>query len=228
MRRREIVGIDNAEDIVVIPGSEWVITGPISNTTVPRPSTLFINTRTHEIRPAWPDNCAIDLDRARFGDVAPPSPNAFHGLDVIQRGSVIEVYQVNHAAGHGIQTGGGRESVEVFEIDMLSNGPSLRWRGAVLGPTWLGGNDLCCLPEGGFAVTNFCYPGPEAMKMGIAGGICGNVLEWRNRDEGWTIVGGTDLNYPNGIALAPDETAYFVASWGRKKVVRVPRPGSQV
>jgi hypothetical protein len=224
MRRREITGVESAEDIVAIPGSDWVITGGMASPANPRPRTFFINSRTHEFRPAWPDNCALDLDSARFGDIAPPSAYTFHGLDVIQRGSIIEVYQVNHAPGHGE----GRESVEVFEIDLTADGPSLRWRGAVIGPAWLGGNDLCALPEGGFAVTNFCYPGPEAMKMGLAGGINGNVLEWRNSDEGWTIVPGTDLNFPNGIAVTPGGDAYIVASWGAKKLVRVPRRNSSV
>lgn len=219
MRYREITGVENAEDIVAIPGSEWVITGAMAIGALHRPRTFFINTRTLEFRPAWPDNCTMDLDRRRFGDVEPPEAYNFHGLDVIRRGSIIELYQVNHPTEHA----GGRESVEIFEIDLTQAGPSLRWRGAVLGPAWLGGNDLCCLPEGGFAITNFCYPGPEAQRMGRSGGICGNVLEWRNRDEGWTIVEGTDLNHPNGIALVPDGSAYVVASWGLKKLVRVPR-----
>jgi hypothetical protein len=64
------------------------------------------------------------------------------------------------------------------------------------------------------------------MQMGASGGISGNVLEWRNLDEGWTIVEGTDLNFPNGIALAPAGDAYFVASLGLKKLVRVPRAGT--
>jgi hypothetical protein len=226
MRRREIVGVENAEDIVAIPGSEWVITGAMATADTPRPRMFFINTLTHEMRPAWPDDCAVDLDRKRFGEIEPPSSYSFHGLDVIQRGSIVEVYQVNHAPEHG--SGGGRESVEVFEIELLASGPSLRWRGAVLGPSWLNGNDLCALPEGGFAITNFSYPGPEAMKMGASGGISGNVLEWRNREEGWTIVPGTDLNFPNGIALAPAGDAYFVASWGLKELVRVPRHGAAV
>jgi hypothetical protein len=225
MRRREIVGVDNAEDIVLIPGSEWVITGAMTHDGGSRPNCYFVNIRTHELRPAWPDNVRLDLDRERFGDVEPPRAYNFHGLDVIQRGSVIEVYQVNHAP-HGASDG--RESVEVFEIDLTPGGPALRWRGAVLGPAWLGGNDLCALPEGGFAITNFCYQGPEAAKMGRDGGICGNVLEWRNRDLGWTIVEGTDFNFPNGIARAPAGDAYFVASWGHKKLVRVPRADAAV
>jgi hypothetical protein len=227
MRGREIVGVENAEDVVAIPGTDWVITGAMWSADLPRARMFFINIRTHEMRPAWPDNFTIDLDRERFGDVEPPKDAySFHGLDIIKRGSIIELYQVNHAQEHG--AGKGRESVEIFEIDLAPSGPSLRWRGAVLGPSWLGGNDLCALPEGGFAITNFCYPGPEALKMGRSGGICGNVLEWRNRDEGWSIVPGTDLNYPNGIALAPAGDAYFVASWGTKTLVRVPRGNSSV
>jgi hypothetical protein len=223
---REISGVENAEDIVVIPGSDWVITGAMANAAFPRARMFFINTRTHEFRAAWPDNVTVDLDQARFGDIAPPSAYAFHGIDVIKRGGIIELYVVNHAPDHG--EGAGRESVEVFEIDLPASGPALRWRGAVPGPAWLGGNDLCCLPEGGFAITNFCYPGPEAMQMGFAGAITGNVLEWRNREEGWRIVPGTDFSFPNGIALAPGGDAYFVAVWGSKKVVRVPRGNSSV
>jgi Zn finger protein HypA/HybF involved in hydrogenase expression len=124
---------------------------------------------------AWPDNFTVDLDQARFGDIDPPSAYAFHGIEVIQRGGIVELYVVNHAPEHG--EGGGRESVEVFEIDLPASGPALRWRGAVPGPAWLGGNDLCCLPEGGFAITNFCYPGPEAMQMGWGAVIGGTKCE---------------------------------------------------
>jgi hypothetical protein len=220
---REISGLDNPEDIVAIPGCDWAIASGLWGPTCPRPRSFFINISTHEIRPAWPDNCVLDPDRTRFGDVAPPAAWSFHGLDVIARGSVVELYQVNHAPrGGGAE---GRESVEVFEIDLGRDGPSLRWRGAVLGPAWLNGNDLAALPEGGFAVTNFCYPGPEAFGMGRAGGVCGNVLEWRNADEGWSIVPGSDLNYPKGIARAPAGDAYFVAAWGLKTLVRVPLGG---
>jgi hypothetical protein len=225
---REIIGVENAEDIVAIPGTDWVISGAMAGAAPARPRSFFINIRTLEFRPCWPDNVVIDLDRARFGEVAPPAAYSFHGVDVIARGGIVEVYVVNHAVEHGPQAGEGRESVEVFEVDLGADGPVLRWRGAVPGPAWLGGNDLCALPEGGFAVTNFCYPGEHGMKMGFAGGICGNVLEWTNRDDGWSIVPGTDLNYPNGIALAPGGEAYFVASWGQKKIVRVPRGNSAV
>lgn len=228
MRRRDITGVENAEDIVAIPGTDWVITSGMAIGDVHRPRTFFVNIRTQELRPAWPDNVVFDLDRARFGDVEPPKAWSFHGIDVIRRGSVIELYQVNHDPEHGPEAGKGRESVEVFEIELKADGPSLRWRGAVPGPAWLGGNDLCALPEGGFALTNFSYPGAEATRMGRSGGICGNVLEWRNIDDGWSIVPGSDLNFPNGIALAPDGQSYFVASWGTKMLVRVPRAGSKV
>jgi hypothetical protein len=228
MDHREITGVEQAEDMVAIPDTDWVITGAMSLPALERPTSFFVNTKTHELRPAWPDHCTIDLDSARFGDVKPATPYSFHGLDVIKRDSTIEVLAVNHAVGHGAQAGQGRESVEVFEVDLGTDGPSLRWRGAVLGPAWLNGNDLCALPEGGFAITNYCYPGPEATQMGVAGAICGNVLEWHNSSEGWRIVPGTDLNYPNGIALAPGGDAYFVAVWGLRKLVRVPRGNSSV
>ena len=219
-----IFGFDNPEDIVLIPGTEWIVSAGYAHGALRRPRSFFVNVRTHEVRPAFPGNCAFDLDRDRFGDIAPPEVISFHGLDVAldDDGRAI-LYQVNHPVVSEAGVAEGRESVEIFEIHMTPAGPTLRWRGAVTSPSWVTGNDVCALPGGGFALTNTAYRGVDAMPLLRAGHISGHVLEWRSRDEGWRVAEGTNLNAPNGVAASPDGQFLFVASWATGQLHRISR-----
>src|SRR5882762_2429431 len=168
-----VAGLANPEDLAIIPGTDWIITSAAPSEQIKSARTFFVNIRTHEARPAYPDNCAFDLDHERFGDIAPPQAIKFHGLDVVKAADgTITLYQVNHAlnvgaAGHAM----GRESIEVFQIVMTPLGPSLRWRGAIPVPSWVVGNDCCGLAEGGVAGTNTSFGGMEGFPMMAAGEI---------------------------------------------------------
>jgi hypothetical protein len=221
-----IGGLQNPEDLAIISGSEWVITSAMSEPNVGEAQSSFINMRTHEVRPAYPVNCEFELDVARFGDVSPPDAIQFHGLDVVlNENGTHTLYQVNHPlwSGSASDKGVGRESVEVFEIDLKPNGPSLRWIGGVVSPSYVFGNEVCGLPEGGFALTNICSGGPTEFSSIASGGISGHVLEWHDRDTGWRVVEGTDVNAPNGIAISLDGEFYFIASWASMEFHRISR-----
>jgi hypothetical protein len=217
-------GLANPEDIAIIPGSDWIVTSASAGGRIKEAQSFFVNIRTHEARPAYPRNCAFDLDRDRFGDMAPPEAIRFHGLDVAKTADgAITLYQVNHVVstepGHSV----GRESIEVFHINMMAQGPSLRWRGAIPLPSWVIGNDCCALPEGGVAVTNTAFGGFEGFPMMLAGKSSGQVLEWHDRKQGWSVVEGTDLNAPNGIAVSANGKYYFICSWATKQLHRISR-----
>ena len=218
-------GLASPEDLAIIPGTDWIITSASPSEKIKKTRSFFVNTRTHEARPAYPDNCTFDLDRERFGDIAPPEAVKFHGLDVSKaEDGTITLYQVNHAlnagpAGHTL----GRESIEVFQIAMTSHGPSLRWRGAILVPSWVVGNDCCALPEGGVAVTNTSFGGMEGFPMMAAGKSSGQVLEWHDGKQGWSVVEGTDVNAPNGIAVSSQGKYYFISSTATKQLHRISR-----
>jgi hypothetical protein len=217
-------GLANPEDIAIIPGSDWIVTSGSAGGQIKEAQSFFVNIRTHEVRPAYPKNCAFDLDRDRFGDIAPPQAIRFHGLDVAKTADgAITLYQVNHVVstepGHSV----GRESIEVLQIDMMAHGPSLRWRGAIPLPSWVVGNDCCALPEGGVAVTNTAFGGFEGFPMMLAGKSSGQVLEWHDRKRGWSVVEGTDLNAPNGIAVSVDGKYFFICSWATKQFHRISR-----
>ena len=218
-------GLANPEDLAIIPGTDWIITSAAPSEQIKNARSFFVNIRTHEARPAYPDNCAFDLDHERFGDIAPPEAIKFHGLDVVKaEDGTIALYQVNHAlnvgaAGHAM----GRESIEVFQIVMTPLGPSLRWRGAIPVPSWVVGNDCCALPEGGVAVTNTSFGGMEGFPMMATGKSSGQVLEWHDRKQGWSVVEGTDVNAPNGIAISSQGKYYFICSTATKKLHRISR-----
>ena len=218
-------GLANPEDLAIIPGTEWIITSAAPSEQIKIARSFFVNTRTHEVRRAYPDNCTFDLDRERFGDIAPPEAVKFHGLDVIKaEDGTLTLYQVNHAlnvgpAAHTV----GRESIEVFQIAVTPHGPSLRWRGAIPVPSWVVGNDCCALPEGGVAVTNTSFGGMEGFPMMAAGKSSGQVLEWHDRKQGWSVVEGTDVNAPNGIAISSQGKYYFICSTATKQLHRISR-----
>ena len=223
-----VPGLSSPEDMNLIPDTPWVITSSWHAQAKPGSApakevrTFFVNTETRASRPAFPDNCVFDLDKVRFGDIEPPKNINFHGLDVTRGpdGKII-LYQVNHKGSDA--EGGGRESIEVFEIEMTAAGPSLRWRGAIPLPSWVGANDCCALPEGGVAVTNSSFGGMEDFPAMMAGRISGNVIEWHNSTEGWDVVEGTDLNGPNGIAVSPSGEYYFICSSAANALHRVSR-----
>jgi hypothetical protein len=217
-----VEGLQNPEDICRIPGTDWVVTSAMSGPLFEEAKSSFVNMRTHEVRSAYPDNCVFDLDRERFGEIEPPEAVYFHGLDVVKSADgVITLYQVNHPLNHGPRKGAGRESVEVFEIRLGAEGPTLVWRGAVVAPSFVRGNEVVGLPQGGFAITNFALGGLIA--LAASGGTSGHVLEWPDRTSGWRIVEGTDVNAPNGLAVSPDGAYYFIASSGTQQFHRISR-----
>jgi hypothetical protein len=224
LRRVRVQGMSNAEDLALIPGTSWIITSASPTMAHPHPSSYFINSRTERSRPAFPDHCTPDPDRTAYGDLSPPNVINFHGLDVTRTadGRLI-LYQINHAVPGPTGQPAGRESIEVFEIVMGSDVPSLKWKGAIPLPPWAMANDCCALPGGGVAVTNTAFGGAQGFAMVLAGKSSGNVIEWRNRAEGWSIVEGTDVNAPNGIAASTDGKRLFVCSSATKQLHRISR-----
>ena len=224
LSRVAVDGLANSEDLALIPGSDWIITSGGPGAKGRQARTFFVNTRTREVRSAYPNNCTYTLDRETFGDIAPPEAIRFHGLDVgKEKTGEIVLYQINHRvpgeSGHTL----GRESIEAFHIELGPHGPSLQWRGAILLPSWTFANDCCVLPEGGVAFTSTTFGGVEGFPMMLSGKSSGQVLEWHDRAGGWSIVEGTDLNAPNGIAVSSNGDYFFICSWAAKKFHRISR-----
>ena len=81
LSRVAVDGLANPEDLALIPSSDWIITSGGPGAKGRQARTFFVNTRTREVRSAYPDNCTFTQDRQTFGDIAPPEAIRFHHLD---------------------------------------------------------------------------------------------------------------------------------------------------
>src|SRR4051812_12436986 len=117
------------EDLVVVPGEEWVVAGAYAPTNGgirlvnvrDQTTTVLLPTAKPQQRPdakAYP-SCPGPMD---------PSEKdlRIHGIYLRPgRNSVHTLYAVHH---------GGREAIEIFELDARSKPPSLTWIGCSVAP----------------------------------------------------------------------------------------------
>jgi sugar lactone lactonase YvrE len=140
-----------------------------------------------------------------------------HGLYLQEgRNSVHRLYVVVH---------GGREAVEVFELDARSHPPTLTWIGCVVAPDPIGLNSVRALPEGGFIATNF-LPRNQPMAALQKGAVNGELWEWHTA-SGWQKVPGSEASGANGLEMSDDGKTLYVAAWGSQSFFRLSRGGAK-
>ncbi len=213
-----IWGPINAEDLAIVPGSDWVITSGMTGPGAPLGRLYAVDRRDHSCNEICPYLVETALDAGRFGEQDPFDPLAFqsHGIDTFVRpDGVVELFAVNH---------GGRESVEVFEVLLAGPRPRLRWIGGARMPGTTIGNDCAALPGGGFVVsTTGSIDGSEMPNAsGGARGETGGVLEW-SPGQGWGELPGTQIFVANGVEVSEDGEWVFIGGWGAKTIQKVRR-----
>ena len=159
----------------------------------------------------------IEADEAKYADCPgplDPATASLHGMSLRETGSdSYTVYAVNH---------GGRESVEVFNLDASGAAPSATWVGCVLMPDGLIGNGVADFEDGTILVTVFIMPG-QTFDDVLAGDITGAVYTWTPGSAEFKVIPGTELSGNNGIATSPDDSKYYVVAVGDKRVVEFAR-----
>ena len=213
-----IWGPINAEDLMTLPGTDWVITSGMIGPGAPLGRLYAVHRHDRSCSEVLPYRLDFALDEARFGGQDTPDAARFepHGIDIrLRADGVAELFLVNH---------GERESVEVFEVLLDDARPSLRWIGGVTMPGTTLGNDVAALAGGGFVVsTTGDIDGKEtAWEAGLAGDDTGGVLEW-SPGAGWHELPGTQINVANGVAASPDGEWVYVAGWNGRAVKKVRR-----
>ena len=212
-----VCGPQNAEDLVRVPGTDWIIASGMSGPDVSGHMYLLdpAGKRFEEVYPgrapvhrwnqsAFPD-CPGDLNVADF---------SAHGLAIRPTGNgKHQLYVTSH---------GERESVEIFEVDARGEQPTLAWIGCVVMPQHASINSVAPLPRGGFITTRIMGEGPEAVGSIIDGEITGYLYEWRPGGS-VTALAGTEMSGPNGIEVSRDGGMVYVGSWGRGEVARFER-----
>lgn len=200
-----VCGPQKPEDVIAIPGSKWLVASGFAPgaglklvDTQARRFTLWYRGNPDQIRPdarAFPA-CPRPLDATLF--------NA-RGLSLrrlsAQRWRLLAV---NH---------GGRESIEIFDVDLHKGPPRLTWRGCVPMPEGQVANSVASFADGTILVTVLTRPG-TAIADFVQGRITGGVWQWRPGETGFALLPGTELPGNNGLETDPDGRRFYVVAFG--------------
>ena len=209
-----VCGPVTPEDLVAVPETPWIVVSSMVN----EGHLYLANSEDHSSAVLFPSATARQQHDTETYDTCPgPSTEGFrpHGLSLRPgENGTHTLYVVRH---------GGRESVEVFELDASAATPSITWVGCVVAPVSVDGNGVVALADGGFALTNFNRRGdPSAVGNLMSGGITGEVWEW-HPDGGWRIVPGSEASGANGIEISEDGRWFYIATWGTQSLMRLSR-----
>lgn len=205
-----ICGPVNAEDLVQVPGTDWVIASGMAQGT----ALFLVNSRTK----VWNVLYTGMQPRARqelavYGACpGSPDPNNFltHGLSIRgSGGGHSTLYAVSH---------GGREAIEVFDVDTSRGSPVLTWVGCVPMPEGLAANSVASLSDGSILATVLILP-DKTFFQAVSGEPSGAVYKWSPGDAGFAMIEGSSLPANNGIEVSADERTIFIASSGLHKIV---------
>ncbi len=223
-----ICGIPMPEDLVPIQETGWVIA--TSMTSGSSAGGLFlIDTHTRHA-----EHVDLDHPRARFASTpaeaeavsqcAPPDTQEMitHGISLVAgEHGVHRLYVVVH---------GGREAIELFNVDTNGDKPEIRWAGCVPLPDGLEANSVVGIPDGGLLFTSLYEPGetdwPARIGRLASAEPAGGVFEWQ-AEVGINRLTIPPISGPNGIAISPDGQTILLAGWGDRLVRRIDRSGAE-
>ncbi len=197
-----ICGPVNPEDLYQIPDTPWVIaSGRISDE---EGSIYAVNTLDHSVHVIFPEAAlAPQHDRSTYADCPGPN-NRFqpHGI-AFRAGSDSThiLYVISH---------GDREAIEVFNLVVSGNVPTMQWTGCIMAPPLTARlNSVTALPDARIAATNYDTTG-------------GQLWEWHPA-SGWSEVPGSEMRGPNGLVSSIDGQWLYIGGWSDQALVRLSR-----
>lgn len=207
-----LCGMDRPEDLVVLPGGRWIVASGMSA----KSGLHLIDGKTKKWQ-RWiaPPALAPQAPYAGCPAQSPPDELQLHGIAVRDRGNGrATLYAVNHGGSepvHDFAVGRGRETIELFDIDMTGAKPVLSWAGCVPMPGKLFANSVVSAPDGSIFVTVMLHPGntPADLWKGV---VTGAVYKWTPGSTEFKRVLGTEMVGNNGIEISPDGETLYVTS----------------
>lgn len=205
-----VCGPKNAEDLVLVPGTRWIIASRMALGS----GIYLVDSQQKTWAEFYPADTPHALQNMEAYGACPgsPDPNNFitHGLNLR---SGIDGHSTLYVVGHG-----GREAIEVFDVNANGARPTLTWTGCIMMPEGMAANSVASFSDGSLVVTVPLHPG-KTIGDAMAGESTGAVYEWSPGDSGFKMVQGTDLPYGNGIEVSADDREIYVASSGLFTVV---------
>ncbi len=204
-----VCGVAHPEDLARIPGTRWLIASGFENGA----GLKLVDTRADAMR-FWYRGLPSQIrpDPRSFPDcAASPDVKLFnaHGISLRAEGDGrYRLYVVNH---------GGRESIEVFDVDARGAVPTLAWKGCVLMPSSLAANSVASFADGTILATVLTRPGFTYADF-VNGRNTGGVYERRPQDRGFHLLPGTELPGDNGLETSRDGREFYVVAYGTHSI----------
>lgn len=209
-----ICGVQNPEDLVQVPNTQWLVASGMA----PGSGLHIVDTRAKTARNLYaPGSPGVRADKTTYASCPgplDPKQAVLHGLSLRPTpDGRSRVYATNH---------GGRESVEVFELNVAGAAPTATWIGCVLMPDKLAANSVASFSDGSLVATVLIMPG-KTFEDAFAGRVTGAVFLWTPGTAAFRQLPGTELSANNGIETSPDDREFFVASTTTKRIVAFSR-----
>jgi hypothetical protein len=208
-----ICGPVASEDIARVPSTNWLIAGGLRTDT---PGRLYrIDMRT---RHAAALTIAVRPDPALAKDCpGPPDWSALStdGIGLLPgRGGRHRLYAANH---------GGRQAIELFEVDAKGPAPRLTWIGCAPTPVGTLANAVTPLADGGMIVTSFYDPrDSKAWERMAHGEATGSLWEW-HAGRGFRRIEAGPISGANGLDLSADGRTLYVSAWSARALLAIDR-----
>jgi len=216
-----ICGVENPEDLVLVPNSRWMLASGMA----PGSGLHIVDTNAKIVSSIYSASTAsARADKTKFANCPGPldaKQAVLHGLSLRPGGNNrYTVYATNH---------GGRESIEVFDLDASSATPTATWVGCILMPMTMAANSVAAFRDGTVLATVLILPG-KTFEDAFAQKNTGAVFQWKPGEKTFTMIPGTELSANNGIETSPDDREFFVASTTTKRIIAFSRekPGVQL
>jgi hypothetical protein len=212
-----LCGAERPEDVARIPRTRWLVFSGFSEGA----GLKLVDTRARTMR-RWYTGTAAQVARERTlydGCASAPDPRLFNAQGLSLR-SISPTRHRLYVANHG-----GRESIEIFDIDLERDEPELRWIGCVLMPAATPANSVAVYSDGAILASVLTRPGTTITDF-VRGAHTGAVYEWRPGEPGFRLLPGTELPGNNGIETAPDDSGFYVIAFGWRAVVAYARADS--
>ena len=205
-----VCGPKNSEDLVLIPDTSWIIASGMAEDG----GLYLINSKDKTWERIFPSGkTRIRQDMAVYG-TCPGSPASdnfqTHGLNIRPgEDGHSTLYAVSH---------GGREAIEVFDVEAIGSLPVFTWIGCVMMPDGLAANSVASFSDGSLVATVLVMPGKSANDS-VAGISTGAVFQWSPGDSGFELIRGSELPSNNGIAVSTDGKEIYVVSSGLSTII---------
>jgi hypothetical protein len=210
-----LCGPTNAEDMVGLLGTPWIITSGMAQAGGHPGALYLVNARTKTSRKIYPVG-GINAPSGEYPECpGAPDPKvcSAHGVNIrLGAGGNDTLYVINH---------GGREVIELFKVNASArHEPRIRWIGWVILPQGPLFDGVAALPDGGFLATKLFDSGDRNFVAEMkAGQDSGDVYRW-TRKGGVQLLPGTRMSGANGIEVSPDGRWFYVNAFGAQKVIR--------